>query len=169
MLFDEGLIGVLCIVVIVPVNQLDPRRNLLCGLFWNFGFRVIPIWSVGTEKHVAPHHRGQSQTPDDFHDPFQVCDHDLPRRNRTVLVEILAVSQMPGFVHTDVDVSAGKILRQRHKKFIDKFVRLILVDEKNIIYVDNLAKTRQFRRTGKMRERLNARNQLNPVRFRVFV
>lgn len=73
------------------------------------------------------------------------------------------------FVHTDVDVSAGKILRQRHKKFIDKFVRLILVDEKNIIYVDNLAKTRQFRRTGKMRERLNARNQLNPVRFRVFV
>lgn len=70
-------------------------------------------------------------------------------------------------VHADIDVAAGEIFREGRKQFIDKRIRLFLVDQQNVVYVGNLPETRQLYGTGEMREGLDTRNQLDPVRRRV--
>ena len=74
---------------------------------------------------------------------------------------ILARSHPVCFIHTDVDLPAGKALGRSGKHSIDQLVGLLLTDQQNIVaIIDAFVFRSPFEHFIEMRKGLDARNQL---------
>ena len=155
-------------MVIVPIGKRDVFGHAGAHLLGNvYAPSVILPVTEQAEEHIAPHMRLEAVFFRDLRNLVEMSFQQFEAIGKAVLVEISSKPYHMRLVHADIDVAAGEIFREGRKQFIDKRIRLFLVDQQNVVYVGNLPETRQLYGTGEMREGLDTRNQLDPVRRRV--
>ena len=127
-------------MIVVPIGQFDVVGNALDYAFGDMQTARIIFAVIGeAEEHIAPHMRLKAVFLGDLRHSVQVPDEKLRTVGKAVFVEIGAQPHHVRLVHADMDTAGGEISGGGSENFIEKFIGLFFVDQKDVRRVHNVA------------------------------
>ena len=159
---DHFFIDFLLRIIVVPVNQSEIRiRFFPVAAIGIVGEIVITAAGVGSDIHIAPDHRFQSQLFADFKNAGTVFANQDGTFGISVFPEVFSKAELCSFVHAKMYPVGGKGLFYGAKHFFNKGVDFFFPYLKNVGGVLNGFSKRPFQSIVKMGQCLDTRNKFN--------
>ena len=111
--FKHAVIEVGIFMPIVPIGEADVRRNPIHHLFGSveiFNVDFIQIMAIirQTNEHIAPHMAVKIIFFGYFSHAFQMTGDDFALLFVTIFPEMLPISKVIGFIHSNIEVFRSK-------------------------------------------------------------
>ena len=159
---DHFFIDFLIRIIVVPVNQSKFRIRFFpvtaVGIVGNI---IITAAGVGSDIHIAPDHRFQSQLFTDFKNAGAVFANQDGTFGISVFPEIFSKAELCSFIHAQMYPVGGKGLFYGAKHFFNKCVDFFFSYLKDVSGVLNGFSKWPFQSIVKMGQCLDTRNKFN--------
>ena len=157
-------------IIIVPVYQTKFRSRFLpvtaIGVFRYF---VVTFSGIGSDVHVTPDHRLQSQLATDFQNSRTVLFDQFRTVFIAIFFQIISQSKLHCLVHSQMDFSCMEAVFYCCQKLLNELISLFFSYLQNVRRIHNFLCFRPFQGIMKVRQCLNTWNQFYPKYLRIFI